>query len=332
MDNRFVELPKAEVHIHLEGTMPLPPVGSVEAGGVDTAPNGNGSTSTVGLSEFLRLLDRICAGVTTADQLAAIARAFSQRMAVSGVGYADVIVNPTHWSAWRHDIAGMIDGLDAGFTEAEQDGLPPVGLCISLLRTQSSTEAADLVDVLVAAASPRVVALSVDGNEAVTGPSAPKFVDSFRAAKRAGLRATVHAGESSGPEGVRDAVELLGADRIDHGVRAIEDPDLLDLLAERGIPLGVCPSSNLTLGLYESFAEHPIDRLRRAGVLVSVNTDDPELLGIDLPGEYARCVTTFGWDDDILRAVARTSIDAAFCTPDTKAQLHANLDAWSNHD
>jgi adenosine deaminase len=329
MTNRFIELPKAEVHIHLEGTIPLPPAGSDEARGVNTSPNENGHTSTVGLSEFLQLLDRICAGVTTADQLAAIARSFSERMAASGVRYADVIVNPTHWSAWRHDIAGMISGLDAGFTEAEQDGLPPVGVCISLLRTQSSSEAADLVDVLIAAASPRVVALSVDGNEAVTGPSAPKFVDSFRAAKRAGLRATVHAGESSGPDGVRDAIDLLGADRIDHGVRAIEDPELLDILAERRIPLGVCPSSNLTLGLYESFGEHPIDRLRRAGVLVSVNTDDPELLGIDLAGEYARCVTTFGWDDDVVRAVARTSIDAAFCTPELAATLRADLDVWA---
>jgi adenosine deaminase len=88
---------------------------------------------------------------------------------------------------------------------------------------------------------------------------------------------------------VRDAIELLGADRIDHGVRAIEDPELVALLADRRIPLGVCPTSNLKLGVYAAIDAHPIDRLRRAGVAVSLNTDDPVLLGASLEGEYALC-------------------------------------------
>lgn len=96
----------------------------------------------------------------------------------------------------------------------------------------------------------------------------------------------MHVGESSGPEGVWDAVELLGADRIDHGVRAIHDPALVQMLADRQIPLGVCPTSNLVLGVYPSIAEHPIERLRKAGVRVSLNTDDPALLGASLVGEY----------------------------------------------
>jgi adenosine deaminase len=122
----------------------------------------------------------------------------------------------------------------------------------------------------------------------------------------------VHAGESSGPEGVRDALDLLGADRIDHGVRAIDDPALVAELAERRIPLGVCPSSNLTLGIYPSLDQHPLDALLRAGVAVSVNTDDPGFLGIDLVSEYERCVAAFGWDDDTVAEVARTSLAACF--------------------
>ena len=114
---------------------------------------------------------------------------------------------------------------------------------------------------------------------------------------------------SSGAEGVRDAVELLGADRIDHGVRAIDDPAVVALLAERRIPLGICPSSNLTLGLYPSLAEHPIERLRRAGIPVSVNTDDPALLGVTLVGEYEFCAAAYHWSADDIRAVARTSIE-----------------------
>jgi adenosine deaminase len=144
----------------------------------------------------------------------------------------------------------------------------------------------------------------------------------------AGLRRTVHAGESSGPEGVWDAIELLGADRIDHGVRAIEDPRLVEMLAERRIPLGICPTSNLTLGVYPSIGEHPVERLRRAGVAVSVNTDDPALLGASLEGEYALCCAAFGWTDDDVRAVARTSIDASFASDGVKTRLRGALARW----
>jgi len=142
------------------------------------------------------------------------------------------------------------------------------------------------------------------------------------------LRRTVHAGESSGPEGVRDAIELLGADRIDHGVRAIEDPEVIQLLVDRQIPLGICPTSNLKLGVYDSIQDHPIDRLRRAGVAVSINTDDPVLLGASLVGEYALCSKAFEWTDGDLRALARNSIDASFANTDVKARLTRALSSW----
>jgi adenosine deaminase len=139
---------------------------------------------------------------------------------------------------------------------------------------------------------------------------------------------TVHAGESSGPEGVWDAVELLGADRIDHGVRAIEDPKLVATLAQRRIPLGVCPTSNLKLGVYGSMEEHPIERLRRAGVLVSVNTDDPVLLGTTLEREYELCQAAFDWPDEVVKTLARTSIDASFASHEIQQRLREALNRW----
>ena len=155
--------------------------------------------------------------------------------------------------------------------------------------------------------------------------------EAFRRAADAGLRRTVHAGESSGPEGVRDAVELLGADRIDHGVRAVEDDRVVALLAERGIPLGICPSSNLlATKVYPSIDAHPIDRLRKAGVRVSVNTDDPSLLATSLPAEYKLASAAFGWSDEIVRDVARTSIDASFANADVKAHLKSALAGWQS--
>lgn len=327
--DRLRSLPKAEVHAHLEGCFePAVLEQWATQAGVPMPRPRERLLQFEGLADFLHFLDWACALASTRERLAELSYGFSQRLAASGAGYADVIVNPTHWTAWRARLPAMIDAIDAGLTAAEQDGLPPVGLCVSLLRTQSAHEAGELVDSLVAMRHPRVVALSIDGNEAVAGRTGPRFAQAFQRAGLAGLRRTVHAGESSGPEGVRDAIELLGADRIDHGVRAIEDPALVALLADRRIPLGICPTSNLKLGVYAAIEDHPIDRLRRAGVVVSINTDDPVLLGASLEGEYALCSQAFGWSDEVCRGLARNSIDASFASADIKTRLIQDLSRW----
>ncbi|HET9822305.1 MAG TPA: adenosine deaminase [Burkholderiaceae bacterium] len=326
---RLRRLPKAEVHVHLEGAFDAATLERwARAAGVPMPRPRERLFDFGGLADFLQFLDWACGLAGSAERLADLARGFARRLAEDGTRYADAIVNPTHWPAWQPRLRAMLDAFDAGFREAEQDGLPRVGLCVSLLRTQSATAAAQLVDQLAEWRHPRVVALSVDGNEAAAGRTGPRLADAFRRAGAAGLKRTVHAGESSGPEGVRDAIELLGADRIDHGVRAVEDPALVALLAERAIPLGVCPTSNLVLKVYPSIDRHPIDALRRAGVPVSINTDDPGLLGTTLPREYALCRDHFGWDDEVLRALAATSIDASFADADLKATLRRDLARW----
>ncbi len=326
---RLIALPKAEVHVHLEGTFePATLEQWAREAGVPMPRPRERLPQFEGLADFLHFLDWACGLANTAERVATLARAFCERLRADGTGYADLIVNPTHWSAWHGRLRGFIDALDAGFREAGQMGLPQVGLCVSLLRTQSADEATELVDLLAGWRHPRVVALSVDGNEATAGRTGPRFADAFRRAGNAGLKRTVHAGESSGAEGVRDAIELLGADRIDHGVRAIDDPSVVRLLVDKGIPLGVCPSSNLVLKVYPSLDAHPVERLRAAGVRLSLNTDDPSLLGTTLPREYALCAGHFGWSDDTLRELAGTSIAASFADADTKARLHAQLAAW----
>lgn len=326
---RLLALPKAEIHVHLEGCFEAPLLEQwAHRHGVPMPRPREQLFAFAGLADFLEFLDWACGLVRSGDELAEAAYAFSRRMAVSGAGYADLIFNPTHWHPWRGRLAQMIDALDAGFRAAEQEGLPPVGLCVSLLRTQSADEAIELVGWLSERRHPRVVALSIDGNEAAAGRTGGRFAEAFRRAGAAGLKRTVHAAESSGAEGVRDAIELLGADRIDHGVRAIEDPRVVELLVERRIPLGICPTSNVALGVVRSIAEHPLDRLRRAGVAISINTDDPALLGTSLEREYARCREAFGWSDDDLRAVARTSIEASFAEAGVKAALLGALGRW----
>jgi adenosine deaminase len=327
--DRLRALPKAEVHVHLEGCFDAALLAQWAAKFGEPMPRPCESLFEFqGLADFLHFLDWACGLVRTSEELAEAAYAFSQRLAASGVGYGDLIFNPTHWKPWHGRLREMIDALDAGFRAAEHDGLPPVGLCVSLLRTQSAEAAAQLVDLLVDLRHPRVVALSIDGNEAAAGRTGPRFAEAFRRAGAAGLKRTVHAGESSGPEGVRDAIELLGADRINHGVRAIEDPSVVALLVDRQIPLGVCPTSNLTLGVVPSIEQHPLERLRKAGVAVSVNTDDPALLDTRLESEYALCRDAFDWTDDELRSVARTSIDASFADDDVKQRLRDALRRW----
>jgi adenosine deaminase len=327
--DRLRALPKAEVHAHLEGCFEP---GLLEQWATQARARMPRPRERLfefeGLADFLHFLDWACGLASTRERLAELSYGYSKRLADGGAGYADVIFNPTHWPAWHGRLPDMIDAIDAGLTAAEQDGLPPVSLCVSLLRTQSSDAAAELVDTLVGLQHPRVVALSIDGNEAAAGRTGPRFAEAFRRAGAAGLRRTVHAGESSGAEGARDAIELLGADRIDHGVRAIEDPELVALLVDRQIPLGVCPTSNLTLGVYACIEDHPVDRLRRAGVAVSINTDDPVLLGASLVGEYALCSKAFNWSDGDLRALARNSIDASFANPVVKARLSQALASW----
>lgn len=326
---RLRALPKAEVHVHLEGCFEASLLAQWAHKFGEPMPRPRESLFRFeGLADFLHFLDWACGLVRTREELAEAAYAFSRRLADSGTGYADLIFNPTHWKHWHARLPAMIDALDAGFRAAEHDGLPPVGLCVSLLRTQSADAAAELVDLLIGLRHPRVVALSIDGNEAAAGRTGPRFAEAFRRAGAAGLKRTVHAGESSGPEGVRDAIELLGADRIDHGVRAVEDPSVVALLVDRRIALGVCPTSNLKLGVVPSIEQHPIERLRHAGVAVSVNTDDPALLDTSLEREYALCRDTFEWSDDDVWSVARTSIDASFANDDVKTRLRDALGRW----
>jgi adenosine deaminase len=281
-----------------------------------------------GLSGFLRFLDWQCGLVTTAEQAARVAYRFAARESASGVRYADVVVNPTHWSAWHGRTPALLSAFASGFDEAEQDGLARIGMCVSLLRSQSAGEAVDLVDWMVRDRPSRVVALSIDGDERVSGRTGARFAPAFAAAEAAGIHRTVHAGESSGAEGVWDALDLLRAERIDHGVRAIDDPALVRRLADEAIPLGICPRSNVSLGVYPDWSSHPIERLRTAGVTVTVNTDDPAPLGTRLEAEWAMCADTFGWSLDDLGGLAHNSVRASFADDDLKRDLHDEIDTF----
>jgi len=338
------QLPKAEVHVHLEGSFELADLLELarESGvalpgpaatlfDVDThyAPSAGAGAGTgvgaAGLSGFLRFLDWECGLIRTRAQAARTAYRFAARQSASGIRYTDVIVNPTHWSGWSGTVESLLAALAAGFDEAEQDGLCTVQISYSLLRTQGAVEAEEIVSWITRRRPSRVVALSVDGNESESGRTGEKFAPAFTLARNAGLRRTVHAGESSGPEGVWDALTLLHAERIDHGVRSIDDPALLDYLRDHAIPLNVCPRSNITLGVYPTMERHPLPALRAHGVIVTVNTDDPAPIGTRLENEWSLCAESYGWGTPDMIDLARASIEASFATDELKRDLVGEL-------
>lgn len=313
-------LPKAEVHLHLEGCVPYDVLRGRLEGGRPEVPD---------LPALLAYLDWSCGQIAEGSQLEEIAYGVARRGPESGAGHADVIVNPTHWPHWRGRLGAMVDALDAGFRAGEHDFGTTATLCVSLKRTQSRSEALETVDRLLELRHERVSALSIDGDEADGAASRnDRFAPAFERARDGGLHRCVHAGESSGAAGVREAIEMLGAERVDHGIRAIEDPAVVRLLAATGTPLDICPTSNVRLGLVPNLAEHPVAELRERGVRCSLNTDDPLVYGIDLSHEYEVVATTFGWGRTELGEMARTAIESSFADDDRKRSLLLQLDAY----
>jgi adenosine deaminase len=193
-------------------------------------------------------------------------------------------------------------------------------------RTADPAIAVEQARLAAARADRGVVSFGLANDEAI-GPPEP-FAEAFAIAKDAGLLSAPHAGELAGPESVLGALETLQPDRLQHGVRAIEDPELVKRLADSDIVLDVCPTSNLQLSVYPSLADHPLPRLLDAGVRCSINGDDPLLFGPVLLHEYEAACTEMGLDDDALAAVARASITGSGAPDELKASALRSIDAW----
>ena len=243
--------------------------------------------------------------------------------------YAEVAAGPRYWPHVPY--AELLPALCAGFDRAQRDGLADCRLLPTISRDQPAAWALELVDWIAAAGLPRVVGLGLDGDESATGRTGPVFAPAFERARAHGLGTTAHAGESSGPEGVRDALDVLGVRRIDHGVRAIEDPALVERLARDGVTLNVCPTPNVALGLYPGLDDHPLGALIAAGVPVTLGSDDACVYDITLAGELTAMGGRLGWTLADVERITRQAIDVAFCDDARKAELRALVEAgYSN--
>jgi adenosine deaminase len=220
-------------------------------------------------------------------------------------------------AAWPDFLAAMGQGADA-VPAVETRFIP------TAIRHFGRERAERAARTTVAAPHPRVTAFGMGGEERFGHPS--DYARAYAIAAEAGLGLTVHAGEISGPESVAAALDCLPVTRIGHGVRAIEDPNLVRRLAAEEILLEVNPGSNLALGLYPDWAAHPVARLRAAGVRVSLSTDDPPYFHTTLPREYAALAGAFGWTPADFAAINRDAMAAAFCDDATRARLTARLE------
>lgn len=200
-----------------------------------------------------------------------------------------------------------------------------VRLIVSINRHESLAIAERTLGAALSMGCEAIAGIDLAGLE--VGHSADPFQPIFRQARAAGLGVTIHAGEWDGPKNIHDAVTRMGADRIGHGVRIVENPRVLDLVRERGVPLEICLTSNLQTGAVRRLGDHPLAALVARGVRVTVNTDDPSLSGIALTDELALAHVALGLSMDALKTVTLNAAQAAFLPDDERAALVAQFDA-----
>jgi adenosine deaminase len=261
----------------------------------------------------------------TAEGLGRVTHEVVEDAAADGAIWIEVSVWPGLFDGRlgsEQDVIEML--LEFGHSAARTLGIG-FGLMISANRHQGPGAALATAGQAAAFVDAGVVSFGLDGDETAF-PPAP-FEDGFLVAIEAGLLSTPHAGELLGPSSVADALDRLKADRIGHGVRAVESPELLHRLAESGVCLDVCPTSNAKLKVFD-FKHHPLPTLLDAGVNCSINADDPLLFGSGLRNEYELCRTEFGLSDEELAAIARTSIKASGAPSNLKASGISGVDAW----
>ena len=274
-------LPKAENHVHLEGSIDPAVLGRAShREHRDAAPG-----PATNLDELLEMNDLNCSLLTEVGDLVEAAAAQAATETAQGVGYTDLIVNPSHWGAWGHRPREMLEALDEGFSRAEAGGPVRTGLSLSIGRHSPWRQPRPWWPPWSPPGSTGWSGSASTATSRRPAPAATASRQAVAAAREAGLHIAVHTGESGGVDHIWRNLEVLSPDRIDHGVRPRGDPTCGGL-ARRGTTLAMCPTSNVVLGVVVALGEHPIDRLRRAGVPVTVNTDDPMVFGTDLLREY----------------------------------------------
>jgi adenosine deaminase len=320
-----VHVPKVELHVHLEGTAPPELVQRMATRNALPLPAGvlgsDGRFRYSDFLDFLRTYDLAASVIRTAHDYRDITYEYLRDCAREGAIYVELTASPDHARLVGLTDEEHLNGIAQGIDDARRDCGIEGRILISAVKHFGVEQAVGVARHAADRPHRYVVGFSMAGSELTP---AAEFAEPFAIASAAGLGCTVHAGEWAGPESVRSAL-TLPITRIDHGVRAIEDAELVKELAAREIVLDCCPTSNVVLGVYGNYEEHPLPRLLDAGIKLTLGSDDPPYFGATIGGEYAVCAERMGLSEDDLRDITRTAIAAAFCDDDLKAKLFDRL-------
>jgi len=328
MEGMIRRLPKAELHVHIEGTlepemmfdlarrngyeMPFPDVESVAS-----------AYRFTDLQSFLDIYYKAAAVLQTSDDFHDLITAYLDRAAADGVRHAEVFFDPQTHTSRGVEFPIFMEGFRTGLEEARRRQGITSGLILCFLRHLPPEDALDTMR----AAEPHledVIAVGLDSSEVGYPPGL--FADAYQLASQLGLRAVAHAGEEGPPSYVVEALDVLGVERIDHGVRSLEDPDLVERLRDEQIPLTVCPLSNVALHVVERIQDHPLPQMLDAGLLVSVNSDDPAYFGGYVADNYRALVNGGGISRQELIRLVANSIESSFLDVTGKRALLDELE------
>ncbi|WP_405390902.1 adenosine deaminase [Streptomyces sp. NBC_01102] len=313
-----MHLPKAELHLHIEGTLePELAFALAARNGVDLPHADTEALRTAylfdDLQSFLDLYYALMAVLRTEEDFAELADAYLARAAAQGVRHAEIFFDPQAHTDRGVPIGTVIEGLGRALERSEETHGISTQLIMCFLRDRSAESALETLE----AAKPylhRISAVGLDSAEVGHPPA--KFREVYAAATALGLRKVAHAGEEGPPEYIREALDVLGVERVDHGLRCMEDPDLVDRLVSERIPLTLCPLSNVRLRAVDTLEDHPLPAMMAAGLLCTVNSDDPAYFG-GYAGDNFRAVhEALALDHEQLRTLARNSFEAAFLDHD----------------
>ncbi len=316
---------KAELHCHIEGATPPALAARLAAKyGIDLSRYlADGRYLWHDFSSFIACYAAIANVFRSEEDFAALAEAYLSELAAADTIYAELFVSPEQGLAAGLSKDGYMRAITAGIEAARDKTGIEARMVMIGERHMGPEQVEGAARYAVSSDFPLLTGFNMAGDERMG--RVDDFGRAFDIARDGGLGITIHAGEVCGPFSVRDALDRVKPDRIGHGVRAIEEPDLMRRLVDEGVVLEVCPGSNIALSVYPGLAAHPLRRLYDAGVKVTLNSDDPPFFHTSLAREYETARDEMGFSEDEIDAMTRTAIEAAFVDEPTRERLLSRL-------
>ncbi|WP_336713883.1 adenosine deaminase [Arthrobacter sp. USHLN218] len=324
------QLPVAELHLHIEGTLePELIFDLAERNGISLPYSDldelRARYEFTDLQSFLDLYYRNMDVLRTEADFADMTRAYLRRAAVAGVRHAEIMMDPQAHVARGIALETCVNGVASALADSDSEFGISTGLIAAFLRDRPAGEALEVLEQLLEMEAP-IIGIGLDSAEVGHPPSG--FVDLYERARAAGLRRIAHAGEEGPPGYITEALDLLGAERIDHGIRCMEDDALVQRLAAEQVPLTVCPLSNVRLRAVDTLKDHPLPAMLARGLNVCVNSDDPAYFGGYVDENFAQLGRTFTFTADELARLAANSVRSAFIGEERRTALLAEVGSW----